>query len=347
MAMVTASSLNPSMMNTTAMLARYGPPCCKSRDPEAGRVKHCRHGASSGGGNRCRLYNFRNIMCPVACQKCVNCGIGNWFSVDDRNISVLGLVGDAAGKQLKAIQCAHWNCSEALRLCAAHPECDVIEIAHTRAQHLRDTFLEAKASLLPARPAAVLRSQWVRWGPRVRPTDRTPRELAKVARILHIMHQCAALSSQAHQTVLGTDGVSRRNRTLWKELSCVEYCTTAGQDLPELRADAPRILEGSATGMTNDHGHCPPHDQPPPSLLLLGYQNGPSPWLCSFLQTLAHHGASATILGWQPRAMKRARKDFYFSAKIYSMLHFLLSCPLPGWPKCCDAFSPLSFSYLD
>ena len=138
--------------------------------------------------------------------------------------------------------------------------------------------------------------------------------------LLHLLHAAAE-----HQRVHSM--LPLMDRKKWERYGCSEFAAPVGHQLPKVGVAHCSQDSSSAA----DRGHCPPRGRRAPSLLILGYQNGPSPWLCSFLQTLGHHGVSATILGWEPLGgVKRHRRDYYFADKIYSMLRFLLTCQLPG-----------------
>lgn len=44
------------------------------------------------------------------------------------NITIVGIVGDAAGKELRRVTCMTPTCAEALGLCHAQQGCDTVEV---------------------------------------------------------------------------------------------------------------------------------------------------------------------------------------------------------------------------
>lgn len=173
-----------------------------------------------------------------------------------RNITQVGLVGDAAGKLLSKFVCAEHNCADAVRACLALPQCDTVE--HQLPVERSVPKRRPRRPRPPQQPMARLRRSWNTWG------VRNPKLQSEVAR-------CQALANDARVVTPG-NWLPKARRLAWLHNFCDEYCASSGESLPDLGRDlAPAEAQAPSGAL-----HCPPADT---KLLLITYQNGPSPWL--------------------------------------------------------------------
>ena len=231
------------------------------------------------------------------------------------NITLLGVVGDAAGMLLRKVACAEPDCADAVRICRELSGCDTVE--HQLADFQRnagvpvlETQRRWRRRNRPAQPSiAKLRSSWTTWG------AHNPALAAEVER-------CQALTREARSLPPGR-WLTKARRMTWQQSFCDEYCASGGAALPDFgRALRPVELKAPPGAL-----HCPSAGA---QLVIITYQNGPSPWLCTLLRTLGYRDVEVTVLGWQPREFVRANNVFYFTDRVYTLLRYLLSCPMPG-----------------
>lgn len=204
---------------------------------------------------------------------------------------VVGTVGDAAGLRLRELACANLTCTNALDTCFADDRCDTVELR----------FVSQKRQA--GKCSAILRSSYVRWGtndPSLEPEVALCKSLAEYAR-----SGAVKPGEYAHF----------RRRQLWREHFCDEYAAARGHPLPPLGFAYDSPPPGKA--------HCP---QAGTKFMVFTYQNGPSPWLCTFLRTLAYRGVPVTVLGWEPAAFSRMNNVYYFTDRVYTYLRYLETC---------------------
>ena len=220
-----------------------------------------------------------------------------------KHVARLGVAGDASGMLLTKMICAEADCADAVRACADLFRCDTVELQFPKSKHRLRRRVHPHELLATAK----LRASWDTWGSHV-PT------LGKE------VERCKLLSAEARSVAPG-QWLSQPRRMTWQQSFCDEYCASSGTALPdfgrELRPEeavAPLLLK-----------HCP---APGTKLLLITYQNGPSPWLCTFLRTLGYRDVGITVLGWQPHEFVRANNVFYFTDRVYTLLRYLLACRL-------------------
>ena len=224
------------------------------------------------------------------------------------NITVVGASGDASGLRLShEITCTSKDCADAVRLCQTTPRCDTVE---TRLPVGRAATARRRrnGSILPAQsPTAVLRASWMTWG-----AHSTADPITRGVR------ECQALSAEARSLPPG-QWLSKQRRLTWQQAYCDEYVAAHGDALPDFgRELLPSEITPPSGGPT-----CPPAGT---SLFVVTYQNGPSPWLCTFLRTLGYRDVHVTVLGWQPREFVRNNNVFYFTDRVYTLLRYLLAC---------------------
>lgn len=221
------------------------------------------------------------------------------------NITLLGVVGDAAGMMLTKMACAKPDCSDAVLACRKMNGCDIVEhqFATTRPVLPRRRQRRARP---PPQAVATLRAAWTTWG------ARNPKLSTEIER-------CQALTREA-QSVLPGQWIHKARRLSWQQSYCDEYCACCNAALPDFGREL-RLAELAAPPGAL---HCPAQGT---RLVLITYQNGPSPWLCTLLRTLGYHDVAVTVLGWQPREFVRANNVFYFTDRVYTLLRYLLSCP--------------------
>ena len=223
------------------------------------------------------------------------------------NATVFGAAGNALGLHLlKMSPCANPDCSDAVRLCASTPRCDTMEL---RLSAKGPTSRRRRRNGTPINPTpslAILRASWQNWG------SRDPSLSAEVG-------YCKLLARQARDVLPG-QWLAKQRRLLWQQRYCDEYVSAEGDPLPDFGRD----LQPSETQPKAGLGPvCPPSGT---KLFIVTYQNGPSPWLCTFLRTLGYRGVHVVVLGWQPKAFVRANNVFYFTDRVYTLLRYLLSC---------------------
>jgi hypothetical protein len=221
------------------------------------------------------------------------------------NTTLLGVVGDAAGLFLRRMACANADCLDAMRACRELPRCDIIEVQPpaTRPPPARRNARRARQG--QQQSMATLRASWTTWG------AQSPKLRQEVARCKK--QNLVALAVPPGQWL------TKARRQAWQQNFCDEYTAARGEALPDF-GRALRPHEASAPAGTM---HCPPAGT---RFLLITYQNGPSPWLCTFLRTLGYEGVAVTVLGWQPREFVRANNVFYFTDRVYTLLRYLTSC---------------------
>ena len=223
------------------------------------------------------------------------------------NITTLGAVGHAAGKLLlPEFTCASADCSDAVKLCQTTPRCDTVEmrIPVGRAAQPRR---RRNGSILPAQQStALLRASWTTWG-------------TKDPALNENLRECQGLFREARSTP-PKEWLTKVRRLHWQQSYCDEYVASGADALPDFgRELTPREqLPPGGGGAT-----CPPAGT---ELFVVTYQNGPSPWLCTFLRTLGYRGVHVTVLGWQPAEFVRMNNVFYFTDRVYTLLRYLLAC---------------------
>ena len=222
------------------------------------------------------------------------------------NVTVVGASGDAAGLRLSSeLTCTASDCADAIRACMAHPRCDTVE-ARLPSGSAAIPRRRRNGSIKPAQaPTAVLRASWVAWG-------------VRDAALGTALRDCQALTTEARRLPPG-QWLPKVRRLTWQQSFCDEYSAAKGDELP----DFGRVLTPAEALPPSSGASCPPADT---RLFVVTYQNGPSPWLCSFLRTLGYRGVHVTVLGWQPNAFRRANNVFYFTDRVYTLLRYLLAC---------------------
>ena len=220
------------------------------------------------------------------------------------NISRVGVVGDAAGMLLMKMYCSEPDCADALRACGSLPRCDIVE--HQFPQNRPVPARKLRRPRPPPVAIARLRSSWSTWG-------------ANGGGLAEEVQRCQQLSHEALAVPPG-QWLHKRRRLTWQQNYCDEYCAAGGARLPDLG----RVLSPSELVAPPGATHCPAQGT---KLVLITYQNGPSPWLCTLLRTLGYRNVAITVLGWQPREFVRANNVFYFTDRVYTLLRYLLSCP--------------------
>ncbi len=210
------------------------------------------------------------------------------------NVTVLNAVGLAAGEALRRMPCASPRCADAVRACRRLPRCDTVEVLVTSTPKQRRA--------LPKRFAAVLRASWARFGthdPNLQPA----------------VDKCAEWARHVRSGV----AIAPAHKARFALQSCDEFAATVGQRLPPFGRGAPSVASAPPPPP-----HCP---RASPRLVLATYQNGPSPWLCTFLRSLGYARVpNVVVLGWQPRAFARAHNVYYFTDRVYTTLRFLKGC---------------------
>ena len=226
--------------------------------------------------------------------------------------TVLGASGDASGQRLREMQCTVPDCSDAVRACEALALCDTVEAripvvapGKQGGRRRRNGSLMAAAA-----PMAVLRASWTKWG------SRDPTLNISVS-------DCKALTAEARALPVGK-WLSKQRRLTWQQGYCDEYVASAGTELPDFGRP---LLTSELVPPPPSTASCPPAGT---KLLLITYQNGPSPWLCTFLRTLGYRDVHVTVLGWQPRDFRRNNNVFYFTDRVYTLLRYLLTCSRSG-----------------
>ncbi len=104
-------------------------------------------------------------------------------------------------------------------------------------------------------------------------------------------------------------------RAKWRTSYCDEYSAVGNNSLPDLGYHLPLAPAADVA--------CPAALG---KLTIVTYQNGPSPWLCTFLRTFGYHDVPVVVLGWQPGLFSRNNNVFYFTDRVYTTLRFLLAC---------------------
>lgn len=221
------------------------------------------------------------------------------------NITLLGVVGDAAGMQLSKRTCAEPDCSDAVRACRDLIGCDIVE--HQFAASRPALSKRRQRRPRPPQPSvAKLRSSWSRWG-------------AVNSALSTQVEHCKELTREALSIPPG-QWLPKSRRLTWQQSFCDEYCSSGGAELPDFgRELRPAELVAPPGAL-----HCPASGT---RLVVITYQNGPSPWLCTLLRTLGYRDVAVTVLGWQPREFVRANNVFYFTDRVYTLLRYMLSCP--------------------
>ena len=234
-----------------------------------------------------------------------------------QNITAIGAAGDASGQRLREMNCAVPDCADAVRACSLLARCDTVEMRLPvvvqqhggRGRGRPAQRRRRNGSIMPAAtPMAVLRASWSQWG------SRDP-ALAKGVR------DCQALTDEARALPPGR-WLNKQRRLTWQQSYCDEYVASSGQPLPDFGRPLMPTELTSPSGAT-----CPPAGT---RLLLVTYQNGPSPWLCSFLRTLGYRNVHVTVLGWQPSEFVRNNNVFYFTDRVYTLLRYLITCARSG-----------------
>ena len=229
---------------------------------------------------------------------------------------VLDAVGDAAGARLVSTECTDACCSDAVQRCRSLSGCDTVEVRLPRP--LNDTRMRThQRRSEPPKPTAVLRSAYTAFG--IHKAAGFKKRV--VADLEEKVRRCKRLHERAREAT-PTVGVRSRATWLkprleWRQLYCDEYAAAAGRPLPDLGYTLTEALQ-------RDLSHCPAAGA---QFMVVTYQNGPSPWLCTFLRTLGYQGVPVTVLGWQPRAFSRSNNVFYFTDRVYTTLRYLRSCP--------------------
>ena len=153
-----------------------------------------------GNGTKCQNPTFATF-CPIACKKCADCdadevAIEQQHGKLRKKVRIVGIVGDAGGKELEVIPCSN-TCDEAIKRCSDHPECNIVEMAHSRVNHLRDGVHGVVISdNFTTKPLAVLRARWARWGPRLCHSGQQIEDLPRVRRVIKVIEYCASLAAQ-------------------------------------------------------------------------------------------------------------------------------------------------------
>ncbi|KAL3932981.1 MAG: hypothetical protein SGPRY_000486 [Prymnesium sp.] len=208
-------------------------------------------------------------------------------------------MGYAAGSRLRVVRCANASCAEAMAACYSDPQCDTLAIStslHRRGRRGRRSASESTTS-------ATLRSSYVNWG-------------SNAEDLLSEVTFCRKLAETARSgRIRPGEWAPVQRRALWREHFCDEYAAPRGAAIPDL---------GRSLSPSKETPHCPPTGT---TFMVITYQNGPSPWLCTFLRTLAYRNVPVTVLGWQPREFSRLNNVFYFTDRVYTYLRYLRSCP--------------------
>ena len=243
-----------------------------------------------------------------------------------RSLTVLGTVGEAAGKRLHIMRCEAANCTDAIIRCRATTSCDTVEITSDQATDVRAYFTSHLAMNNPGyeqprKPiaVAVLRASWQHWvtadaaDGALAKAFQSRRKLWPQLSSRHPLHHCKNLTRIAHSRRPGTQTpwIGRRQ---WPIYYCDEYAAAAGDSLPDLGRALKPITKA----------HCPVHGT---DLLILTYANRASRWLCALLRTFRLQGVTdVTVLGWHPAGFARANKFFYFAHRVHAMLVYLRLC---------------------
>ena len=222
-------------------------------------------------------------------------------------IMLVGAVGDASGHRLQQMKCAQAWCVDALQACIAHPKCDTLEmrLPGPRPAAVVKRRKEKGRPPLPDLPnVTFLRASYQRWG-------------SPGAPALHNEVAICKMMSASSRSGLTPPGAwtSPTKRSKWRTAYCDEYTASGDDQLPDLGRHLP--LESTA------EAKCPAAQG---AITLVTYQNGPSPWLCTFLRTLGYHDVPIVVLGWQPGEFTRNNNVFYFTDRVYTTLRFLLAC---------------------
>ena len=226
------------------------------------------------------------------------------------NITVLGASGDASGQYLSEVACKDVKCADAVEACAAFSGCDTVEMrlpslqtGKAKERRRRNGSLMASAT-----PKAILRASWTSWG-------------AHDPKLSRAVKECQRLTSIARQLPSG-EWLSKQWRLAWQQGYCDEYVASRSQPLPDLG----RLLTPAEMKAPNGPS-CPVAGT---KLVLVSYQNGPSPWLCTFLRTLGYRDVHISVLGWQPQERVRLNNVFYFTDRVYTLLRYLQTCARIG-----------------
>ena len=240
-------------------------------------------------------------------------------------VSLVGHVGDAAGKPLRSMTCQEVKCADAVRVCETLPLCNTVELPMPNATTL-NTLMQNLAKLKDDRsssttkrvnakkkyakivkmmgqqPIAILRSDWVKWGANNSPDlDRE-------------VQRCRGIFSKAISS--GISGLPTVDHKAWFNRHCDEYCAAKGDELPDFGLPPPPLRPEIV--------HCPARGT---SMHVVTYQNGPTNWLCSYLRTTYYAGVPVIVLGWHPHDFTRATNVFYFADRVYTYLRYLQACP--------------------
>ena len=223
------------------------------------------------------------------------------------NITLVGAVGAAAGASLRQLTCALPYCSDALQACIAHPRCDTLEmrLPGPRPAAVIERRRKRGRPPLPDLPnVAILRAAYQRWG-----APKAP-ELQEEVRLCRLQ----ARAARNGVTPPGSWWTPAR-RARWRTSYCDEYSAAGNDSLPDLGYHLPLAPAAEAA--------CP---APKGKITIVTYQNGPTPWLCTFLRTFGYHDVPVIVLGWQPTLFSRNNNVFYFTDRVYTTLRFLLAC---------------------
>ena len=235
-------------------------------------------------------------------------------------IRSVGIVGDAAGILLKEIVCEPEEaCINATveHLCRTTPGCDTVERRHVythapcdlqsfkkegKRKHCAYLMRMWRRSLRATKPSVGLRASFRAFqthAPDLQPT----------------VERCKAIAQRAAR-VRPFDSLSMNARRRWNEQSCDEFAATSTRPLPRLGGILPALRPEGL--------HCPPAGT---ELLIVTFQQSPSPWLCLFLKSFAYQGVPVTVLGWEPDGLSRNNNVFYYSGRLFATLRYLLACP--------------------
>lgn len=221
------------------------------------------------------------------------------------NVSVFGAAGHALGLRLRDVSpCATADCSDAVKLCASTPRCDTVE-TRLPAKDIVRRRRRNGTPILPPSPLAILRASWQKWG-------------AHDESLSQEVEHCQTLARQARRILPG-EWLPKQRRLHWQQRYCDEYVSTSNS-LPDFGRD---LLPSEMHAVSGRAPVCPPRNV---KLFVVTYQNGPSPWLCSFLRTLGYRDLHIMVLGWQPKEFRRANNVFYFTDRVYTLLRYLLAC---------------------
>ena len=223
------------------------------------------------------------------------------------NVILVGAVGDAAGGSLRQLNCGLPWCTDALQACISHPRCDTLEMrlpAPRLAAMIERRRKRGKPPLPPQPSVAILRTAYRQWG-------------APNAPGLQNEVRLCEMQAQSARNGVTSPGSwwSLARRAKWRTSYCDEYSAVGNDSLPDLGYHLPLTPAADAA--------CPAAQA---KITIVTYQNGPSPWLCTFLRTFGYHNVPVIVLGWQPDLFSRNNNVFYFTDRVYTTLRFLLAC---------------------